>query len=123
MTTSPYYEVIYLVSAIGIPACAHCIAAIDTIFMGLCIHSMALFRDLKRNLIKVDKEAKGEMQFKKNMNALIDYHNEILDLMKEIQSAFSRIFFTQFVGTILILCSQSYLAVMVSMMFYLKRVL
>lgn len=82
--------------------------------MGLCLHTVALFKDLKGSLIKVDEEMSEETEFKSAMNPLIDYHNQILALMEEIQSAFSGIFFTQFVGTIFILCSQSYLGSMVS---------
>ena len=87
---------------------------IDGIFMGLCLHTIALCKDLKNNLQRVDEGTYSEVQFKRKMNELILYHNQILDLMAQIRSTFSRLFFAQFVGTIFILCSQSYLATMVS---------
>lgn len=87
--------------------------AIDTIFMGLCLHAVALFKDLKSNISRVDRDTVSEKDFKKQMSFLINYHNRILELMDQIESVFNRLFFTQFVGTIFILCSQSYLATMV----------
>lgn len=114
VTESPYFEIAYFVSAIGIPACANCIVAIDTIFMGLCLHTVALFKDLKSNISRVDRDTVSNKDFKKQMSFLINYHNRILELMDQIESVFNRLFFTQFVGTIFILCSQSYLATMVS---------
>lgn len=81
--------------------------------MGLCLHTVALFKDLKSNLLQVDNDFLSDGDFKRQMAFLISYHNQILDLMADIEATFSRLFFTQFVGTIFILCSQSYLATMV----------
>lgn len=113
MKESPYFEFVYVVYAIGIPACANCIVGIDTIFMGLCLHTVALFKDLKASIQQVDKESSLDEKFRRKMLSLINYHNQILELMAEIESTFNRLFFTQFLGTIFILCSQSYLATMV----------
>lgn len=115
VTKSPYFEIEYLAMAIGIPACANCIVAIDTIFMGLCLHGVALFKDLKENIAKLDDNPVANSSvFVHEMGLLMNYHDQILDLMKEIEATFSRLFFTQFIGTIFILCSQSYLATMVN---------
>lgn len=77
------------------------------------MHAVALFKDLKSNISRVDRDTVSEKDFKKQMSFLINYHNRILELMDQIESVFNRLFFTQFVGTIFILCSQSYLATMV----------
>lgn len=114
-TKTPYYEIMYFYSAFGIPACANCIISIDMIFMGLCLHTVALFKDLKANISRVEREAQTDEEFKMQMSFLIDYHNRIFELMTQIEMVFSRIFFSEFFGTVFILCSQSYLAAMVSL--------
>lgn len=112
LESSPAYEIAYFIAAIGIPACANCIVAIDGIFMGLCLHAVALYRDLKDRLRETD--TCGPAKFARNMKRAVKYHVEIGDMVRGIERVFSRIFFVQFNGTIFILCSQSYMATLVS---------
>lgn len=114
VSQSPYFEIVYFISAIGMPLCSNCSLAIDTIFMGLCLYVVALLRDLKANLDLVDDGPYAEEDFKQNMSQIILYHNKILQLIADIKQIFGRMFFTQFVGTIFILCAQSTLVAMVS---------
>lgn len=113
VASSPYFEIMYIYSVFAIPTCAGCIVAIDILFMGLCMHTVALIKDFKENLARVDREAKTDEDFKMQMSQQIKYHIEILELTRQIESVFNRMFFLEFFGTTFILCSQSYLTAMV----------
>lgn len=104
---------------------ANCVAAADIIFLGLCLHICALLKDLGNGIIKeleihANWTKATEQDFQNAIKSRIDYHNDICGIVKMLQSVFGGIFFSQFLGTICVLCTQAYLTTQVNYAFNMK---
>lgn len=112
LQSSPTYEIVYVEFAISFPPDAFFAYSMGFLFMGISLHIHGLFLELECRFRNLDM-TQGRRQFREDCNKCIDFQNEIYEIVKDTQDVFANIFFVQFMGTIIIVCSQAYLATQV----------
>lgn len=118
LNSSPAYELTFILFILGIFPLAMFVISPDLLFLGTCAHVTGLMEHLKILMVKVIDDPKDEARLRK----VVEIQNMIYDIVKETQSVFGNIFFTQCLGTLFIVCTQIYVATKVSeFKFFLKR--
>lgn len=117
--SSPTYEILYVSIALSFTQCAFMAYTAVFLFIGISLHINGLFMELKCRLddtLKVirAKDIKDNLIFSHHYKKCIDFHNEILELVKDVETVFGPVFFVQFMNTIITVCVHSYLVTQVS---------
>lgn len=85
--------------------------------MGMCIHINGLFKELEYRYKSVGHSVTqgriSKREFRNNYKHCIDFQNDIYAIVKDTEKVFGNIFFIQFIGTIIIVCSQAFLGTQV----------
>lgn len=117
LQVSPAYEIMYITFALSFVPDVFFAYSPDFLFMGMCIHIHGLFKELECRFKEVGTSVTqgriSKRQFRDNYKHCIDFQNEIYAIVTDTQNVFGNIFFTQFIGTIIIVCSQAFLGTQV----------
>lgn len=111
LKSSPAYEITYTLFAISVWPMAMFVISPDLLFLATCTHVRGLFDHLKSKLQKLN-------QCPNNIGMLrncVDYQNSIYDIVKEMKRVFGSIFFIQSMGSLVIVCTQIFVATKVSL--------
>lgn len=114
LESSPVYEVCYITICLSILSLAIVLVTLQVIYMGTCLHICALFKDLKDKITECSlkaliNETLTDKEHTLRIKLLVNYHNDILRLVKLMEKVFGEIYFSQIFSTILVLCVQAYL--------------
>lgn len=109
LTSSPGYEIVYAFYGISVIPLVSFLAATDILFMITCYHTYGLLGHLKLRLHAYN-ENPNRMDF---FRSCVEYQNAIYDVVSTTQNVFGGIFFLQFIGTTVILCTQVFLVTQV----------
>lgn len=121
--SSPTYEFTYVTFALSFGPDVFFAYSVDFVFMGMCVHIYGLFKELEHRFQNVGVSVNGrrisKRQFRENYKNCIDFQNEIYEIVKATEDVFVNIFGVQFIGTIIIICTQAFLATQVCPTIYL----
>lgn len=118
------YESFYAFFVISMIPYINPIIAMDTLFMGLSLQISALFTDLQGQALNIEfgQLYKGKYENETNLHSFVERirrfvqnHNDIIDLVDQMENIFGGIFVVQYVGAIVSLCTQAYLSTLVSL--------
>lgn len=116
--SSPVFEITYITSAVGLYPLLMILASVDLLFMASCLHVYGLLKDLRNQMEELvghqSSYSRTGKKFGSNLSKCVDLQNEIYLLVQGIEDVFGGIFFTQFTGTIIIICIQAFLTTQVS---------
>lgn len=110
ITSSPIYEITYLSWIVGIVPLAMFVISADLLFMACCFHIRGLLIHLKFMMQNYAVDPNNLERLKR----CVFYQNSIYEIVKDTQLVFGGIFFTQYIGTLVIVCTQAFLATKVS---------
>lgn len=113
---SPVYEFVYGGYALAAPTLLLFGVSADLLFMATCYHIHGLFGHLKER-IRLFNNSPHKMEY---FRSCVDYQNSVYEIVNVTQRVFADIFFIQFAGTTIILCTQVYLITQVGGFTYVR---
>lgn len=117
--SSPVFEITYITFSLGLYPVTMILASLDLFFLACCLHVYGLFKDLRGQMGLLVRNKDGvprtRKNFHSNLSKCVDLQVEIYSLVQTIEEVFGGIFFTQYMGTIIIICIQAFLATQVGL--------
>lgn len=111
LKSSPGYEITYAFFAISIFPLGMFVISTDLLFMATCIHIRGLFHHLTVEM----KDAMACPGDKEKLGKAVSLQNLIYRIVEDTEKVFGNIFFSQCIGTLVIVCTEVYLATKVSL--------
>lgn len=111
LKSSPAYEITYGPFAISVWPMAMFVVSPDLLFLATCIHVRGLFDHLKTKLQKLN-QCPNDLRM---LRHCVDYQNSIYEIVMNMKRVFGSIFFIQSMGSLVIVCTQIFVATKVSL--------
>lgn len=112
--SSPIYEITFATWTVSILPLAMFVISADLLFMACCFHIRGLLVHLKFMMESYAVTPNNLEQLKR----CVFYQTSIYEIVKDTQYVFGGIFFTQYLGTLVIVCTQAFLATRVTLLNY-----
>lgn len=109
LASSPAYEITFIIFVVTVTPLAMLLVSPDLLFMATCMHIEGLWHLV---IIKA-KDFIVNPNDADSLRILVDYQNRIYEIIQETKQVFGRIFFVQSLGTLVIACTQIYVATQV----------
>lgn len=109
LKSSPAYEITYAIYASSVIPMVGCALSPDLLFMATCTHIRGLCDHLKTKIQKFIEDPSDSVALKE----FVDYQNSIYEIIKDTQRVFGGVIFIQCMGTLIIVCTEIYVATQV----------
>lgn len=104
ITTRPWYQLIYIFTAITMANASIILCMMFALFLGLGIFLADFFQHLKKQAIELNKVSTSN-EYRQKILKFVSYHNQILDWVDELEDLISLIFLGQFLVSGVIICA------------------
>lgn len=111
LESSPAYEITYLICVISIVPLFIFVVSPDLLFMATCTHIGGLCDHLKAKVKSLIKNP-GDLNV---LRDCVDYQNSIYELIRDTERVFGLVFFVQCMGSLIVICSQIFVATQVNL--------
>lgn len=97
------------------------ILSVDALFLGCALHIESFFKDLQGQAMNLEfgrlydrRDERRNNTFLDNVRLFVDYHNQVIDLVRRLERIYGSIFLVQYLGAMFSICTQAYLSTLVS---------
>lgn len=92
----------------------------DALFVGCSLHIESFFKDLQGQALNLEfgrlydiLDGRKNKKFLDKVRSFVDYHNQVIDLVRRLERIYGSIFLVQYLGAMFSICTQAYLSTLV----------